>query len=106
MYDVAVVGAGPAGSTAASFLGRDVLKKKRLSLMQGLRHLLCCPEVRRRIPALDKLHEPRAWMLQYGSQSRPRAYPGAFFVGDAGSFVNPLTGDGIFPAMLTARLAA
>jgi flavin-dependent dehydrogenase len=36
----------------------------------------------------------------------PRVYPGAVFVGDAGSFVNPLTGDGIYPAMLTARLAA
>ena len=36
----------------------------------------------------------------------PRVYPGAIFVGDAGSFVNPLTGDGIYPAMLTARLAA
>jgi menaquinone-9 beta-reductase len=45
-------------------------------------------------------------MLPYASQPRPRVYPGAIFIGDAGSFVNPLTGDGIFPAMLTARLAA
>jgi menaquinone-9 beta-reductase len=84
----------------------DVLKRKRLSLLQSLQHFLCSPDIRSRIPDINKLHEPKAWMLQYGSQPRPRVYPGAIFIGDAGSFVNPLTGDGIFPAMLTARLAA
>jgi menaquinone-9 beta-reductase len=84
----------------------DVLKKKRLSLLQSLRHFLCSSDIRSRIPDINKLHEPKAWMLPYASQPRPRVYPGAIFIGDAGSFVNPLTGDGIFPAMLTARLAA
>jgi len=84
----------------------DVLKKKQLSLLQGLQHFLSSPDIRSRIPDTNNLHEPKTWMLRYGSQPMPRVYPGAIFIGDAGSFVNPLTGDGIFPAMLTARLAA
>ena len=84
----------------------DVLKKKQLSLAQGLHHFLASPHIRSRIPDSNTLYEPKTWMLRYGSQPMPRVYPGAILIGDAGSFINPLTGDGIFPAMLTARLAA
>ncbi|HEY6541321.1 MAG TPA: NAD(P)/FAD-dependent oxidoreductase, partial [Ktedonobacteraceae bacterium] len=84
----------------------DILKNKRLSLVQGLHTFLSSPAILSRIPTLDNLSQAKTWMLRYGSQPMPRVYPGAIFVGDAGSFVNPLTGDGIYPAMLTARLAA
>ena len=84
----------------------DVLKKKQLSLAQGLHHFLSSPGILARIPTPDHLSQAKTWMLRYGSHPMPRVYPGAIFVGDAGSFVNPLTGDGIYPAMLTARLAA
>jgi flavin-dependent dehydrogenase len=84
----------------------DVLKKKQLSLAKGLHNFLSSPDILPRIPDINKLHEPKSWMLRYSSQSMPRVFPGGIFVGDAGSFINPLTGDGIFPAMLTARLAA
>ena len=84
----------------------DVLKKKQLSLFQGLHNFLSSPDILSRIPDINKLYEPKTWMLRYSSQPIPRVYPGAIFIGDAGSFVNPLTGDGIYPAMLTARLAA
>ncbi len=84
----------------------DIVKKKQLSLVQGLHHFLTSPTILPRIPDISHLSEPKTWMLRYSSQTMPRVYPGAIFVGDAGSFVNPLTGDGIYPAMLTARLAA
>ena len=84
----------------------DILKKKQLSLVEGLRHFLSSAEIRSRLPTLDTLSQAKTWMLRYGSHPMPRVYPGAIFVGDAGSFINPLTGDGIYPAMLTARLAA
>ena len=84
----------------------DILKKKQLSLFQGLHHFLSSPDILSRIPDINHLYASKTWMLRYSSQPMPRVYPGAIFVGDAGSFVNPLTGDGIYPAMLTARLAA
>jgi geranylgeranyl reductase family protein len=84
----------------------DILRRKQLSLLHGLRQFLTSPAVLPRIPDLKTLSPPKTWMLRYSTPSLPRVYPGVMFVGDAGSFVNPLTGDGIYPAMLTARLAA
>lgn len=84
----------------------DILKGKRLSLLQGLHNFLSSSQILPRVSDISKLNDPKTWMMRFGSQSIPRVYPGAILIGDAGSFVNPLTGEGIFPAMLTARLAA
>jgi len=50
--------------------------------------------------------EARGCLLPLASQSLQRVYDGALLVGDAGAFVSPLTGGGIYNAMESGRIAA
>ena len=50
--------------------------------------------------------DPRGCLLPLASQPLQRAYDGVLLVGDAGAFVSPLTGGGIYNAMETGRIAA
>jgi len=50
---------------------------------------------------------PRAWLAPLASDRRAsRSAPGCLLAGDAGATVDPLTGEGIGPAMRSGRLAA
>jgi flavin-dependent dehydrogenase len=40
----------------------DLIKRKRLSLLGGLRGFLSTPDIRSRIPNLDNLYNPKTWM--------------------------------------------
>lgn len=48
----------------------------------------------------------RSWQIPVWMTSESRVVKGVYLVGDAGRFVDALTGGGIFPAMITGRLAA
>ena len=49
----------------------------------------------------------KRWPLKFGSIKKiKRAYNGALLIGDAGAFINPLTGGGIHNSMISARIAA
>lgn len=48
----------------------------------------------------------KSWPLPLWSSNESRVQKGAFLVGDAGCFIDPLTGGGIFPAMITGKYAA
>ncbi|MBX3082056.1 MAG: geranylgeranyl reductase family protein [Anaerolineae bacterium] len=48
----------------------------------------------------------QTWQLPLFTDKQVRHVPGMMFVGDAGQFVNAITGGGIYPAMLTGRAAA
>lgn len=52
------------------------------------------------------LGEIKSWQLPFGSKQTTRAYDGCLLAGDAGSFVDPLLGAGIYFAMMTGYLAA
>ena len=54
----------------------------------------------------DSLSEVQSWQLPFGSSQQPRAVAGSLLIGDAGSFIDPLLGAGIYNAMRTGRLAA
>jgi geranylgeranyl reductase family protein len=47
----------------------------------------------------------RTWQIPVWTTPESRVVKGAYLVGDAGRFVDALTGGGIFPAMVTGRLA-
>ncbi|HVO43050.1 MAG TPA: geranylgeranyl reductase family protein [Aggregatilineales bacterium] len=48
----------------------------------------------------------KSWPIPCWISPESRAVQGAYLVGDAGRFVDALTGGGIYPAMVTGRLAA
>jgi flavin-dependent dehydrogenase len=48
----------------------------------------------------------RAWSLPLASAPPPPAPPGVLALGDAGRFIDPLTGEGIFQALRSGELAA
>jgi len=48
----------------------------------------------------------RSWQIPLGSRRASRAFDGCLLVGDAGSFVDPLLGAGIYFGMKTGQLAA
>jgi geranylgeranyl reductase family protein len=48
----------------------------------------------------------QTWPLPFWSAPQSRQAKGVLFVGDAGSFINAITGGGIYTAMVTGQLAA
>ena len=48
----------------------------------------------------------KSWQLPFGSKPMSRVFDGCMLVGDAGHFVDPLLGAGIYYGMLTGHLAA
>ena len=75
--------------------------------LQGmLSHFLALPAVEKRLRPGFALTELKTWQLNFGSQSMQRAYSGALLVGDAAGFIDPLTGGGIYNALLSASIGA
>ncbi len=50
--------------------------------------------------------EIKSWQLPMGSSRHSRVFDGCLLVGDAGGFIDPLLGAGIYNAMRTGHLAA
>ncbi len=59
-----------------------------------------------RLRGKKRVGEFRGWRIPFGSQAMDNVVPGCILIGDAASMVMPLTGEGIGPAMVTAKLAA
>ena len=53
-----------------------------------------------------RVGEFRGWRIPCGSQAMDNYTSGCLLIGDAGSMVMPLTGEGVGPAMVTAKMAA
>jgi geranylgeranyl reductase family protein len=83
----------------------DHYKNNRMSLSKALAIYLQRPEISARV-ASYKVEGLKSWQLPMFSNNQRRLFDGVILVGDAGGFVNPLTGDGIYQAMVTARYAA
>lgn len=63
------------------------------------------PEIKERSTSSTNLRDIATWQLNFGSQKIQRAFDGALFVGDAGGYINPLTGGGIHNALISAKVA-
>lgn len=59
-----------------------------------------------RLRGKKRVGEFRGWRIPSGAQAMDNYVPGCILIGDAASMVMPLTGEGIGPAMVTAKLAA
>lgn len=87
------------------FLSRSAYRARAMPLPALLRDYLDRPDLRARLRG-GAATQLAAWQLPLFDPARPRVFPGALLAGDAGGFVNPFTGAGIYEAMVTGRAAA
>ena len=85
----------------------DRFKRCGATLQELLQRFLDTPDVKKRIAAGARLHDAATWQLPYATPaSSRRSVNGALFVGDAGRFIDAMTGEGIHHAVTTAAIAA
>ena len=85
----------------------DRLMKRKLRLQELLSEFLEIPLIKSRLRPGYKIDKTSAWQLGFGSNRPPRrAFDGALSIGDAACVVDPLTGEGIHNALVSARIAA
>jgi menaquinone-9 beta-reductase len=82
------------------------LQRMGSSVKQIFRNFIRHPLVAPRISESSLIGSPSGGMLPLYSNKLRRAYNGVLFIGDAGAFVSPLTGEGIHNAMASGSLAA
>lgn len=58
-----------------------------------------------RFATAERVGEVRAWSLPLGPRPMPHGAPGLLLAGDAGGFVDPLSGEGIWQALHTGMIA-
>ena len=83
-----------------------IVKKRDIKLKPLLEQLVEHPRFRERFAGGRPLEKMRGWGLPLGSKPRPLAGDGWMLVGDAGSLIDPFTGEGIGNAMVSAEKAA
>jgi len=85
----------------------DRFKRSGATLQELLQRFLDSPDVRPRLAVGSRLHDIATWQLPYATpKSGRRAVNGMLFTGDAGRFIDSLTGEGIHHAVATAVIAA
>ena len=84
----------------------SVVKKRGVQLKTLLRELVDHPRFRERFAHAEPLGPIQGWGLPLGSHPRPLAGNGWLLVGDAGSLIDPFTGEGIGNAMVSGEKAA
>jgi geranylgeranyl reductase family protein len=83
----------------------DIFRKVKGDLRRLLDDFLKMPAIAARMPGA-RVRDVETWQLNLGSQPFGRAFGGALLIGDAGWFIDPLTGGGINNGIITALLAA
>ncbi|HYE96857.1 MAG TPA: NAD(P)/FAD-dependent oxidoreductase [Rubricoccaceae bacterium] len=82
------------------------VKKRDLKLKPLLEQLVQHPRFKERFAQAEPVDKIRGWGLPLGSKPRRLAGDGWLLVGDAGSLIDPFTGEGIGNAMVSAEKAA
>ena len=81
--------------------------RTRRNILGIFKHVLTRHPVFTSLTENDKIFDKvRALPLNLGSAPGPRVKDGIILIGDAASFINPLTGGGIFNAMLSGKQSA
>ncbi len=86
---------------------RDKYSEKKTNLKKILERFLKRPEIKARLSQNWELGEMMGATMNLASQENiRRAYNGALLVGDAGAWIAPLTGGGIYNAIFSGKTAA
>ncbi len=83
----------------------SVIKKRNIRLKDVLEAMIEHPRFRQRFADARRLGPVKGWGLPLGSRMRPLAGSGWMLVGDAGSLIDPFTGEGIGNALFSGMLA-
>jgi len=84
----------------------DHFRRVKGNLEKMLNQFLDMADIKKRFKSKTRMYGVSSWQLNFGSQPMQRAYEGAMLVGDAASLINPLTGGGIYNAIVSAEFAA
>lgn len=84
----------------------SAVKKRDVKLKPLLDDLVQHPRFRDRFAHARRLGPVKGWGLPLGSRPRPLSGDGWLLVGDAGSLIDPFTGEGIGNAMVSGMKAA
>lgn len=85
----------------------DRFKRAGVTLQDLLQQFIDSPDVRARRTHDSRLHDIATWQLPYATPSSSRrSVDGVLFAGDAGRFIDSMTGEGIHHAVTTAAIAA
>jgi geranylgeranyl reductase family protein len=83
----------------------DFYRQQGYSLDEILKLYTAKPHIQSRI-GTNPILNLNSWQIPLFSFQTQRVFNGAILVGDAGDFVNQITGDGIYEALFTGRCAA
>ncbi|SNC67071.1 geranylgeranyl reductase family [Hymenobacter gelipurpurascens] len=85
----------------------EAVSKKKVKLRERLEEILHThPALKDRFATAERLGPVRGFGLPLGSKRRPLSGPGYLLLGDAGSLIDPFSGEGISHAMVSGRHAA
>ncbi len=85
----------------------SVVSKKKINLRERLADILAThPTLSPRFAQAELLGPVRGWGLPLGSKRRPLSGENYLLLGDAGSLIDPFSGEGISHAMVSGRHAA
>ena len=82
------------------------LRRSRKKLRDLLDEFITQPQVAARCRNARPVGRALGWPLPVSSANRPTVFDGALLVGDAAALVDPLSGEGIWTAMVSGRSAA
>ena len=93
-------------NVGAGMLSHTV-SKKRINLKEDmLRAIANNPNIKHRFANAQMIGKIQGWGLPLGSKKRPLSGDGFLLTGDAGSLIDPFTGEGIGNAMYSGMMAA
>jgi geranylgeranyl reductase family protein len=85
----------------------EAVSKKKVKLRERLEEMLHThPALKERFATAERLGPVRGFGLPLGSKRRPLSGGGYLLLGDAGSLIDPFSGEGISHAMVSGRHAA
>lgn len=85
----------------------DTVSKKRINLKEDmLRAISNNPNIKDRFANAKMIGKIQGWGLPLGSKKRPLSGDGFLLTGDAGSLIDPFTGEGIGNALYSGMMAA
>jgi geranylgeranyl reductase family protein len=98
---------GPATANVGIGLYTGELRRSRRKLRDILDDFIAAvPNIGERMKNARPLGRAIGWPLPVSSLRRPTVFDGAMLCGDAASLVDPLTGEGIYTALVSGRSAA
>jgi geranylgeranyl reductase family protein len=84
----------------------DVARNNKVSLRRAFEHFIRDCRVAAGLSRAQQVGRAKGGLLSLASQRIRRTYPGALLVGDAGAFISPISGGGIYNALESGRIAA